>query len=108
MVLSSILTFSPASVQAFVDAQGIELVIRCLKERVYAGGLTLKWLDFAGSDIVYRHACEYLVEVGALKFIFPLFMNRNLPKLYNLSDTISTKQKKMKSEYQTSSRYVHY
>ena len=80
IILAAALTFSTANVKAFVEAQGIELVVRCLKERVHAGGVTLKWIDFAGSDAVHRKACEHLVEAGALKYLFPLFMGRHLPK----------------------------
>lgn len=100
MVLASVLTYSSAAVQSFLDAQGIELVMRCLKERVYAAGLALKWFDFAGSELVYRRACEHLVQAGALKYIFPLFLGHNLPKYY--SEATTTKQKKAKNDFHQS------
>jgi beta-catenin-like protein 1 len=81
MVLASTLTFSSKNVQAFLDRQGVELVIRCLKERSHAGGVALKLLDFTGSDPVHQQACEHLVAAGALKCIFPLFMGRYLPRM---------------------------
>lgn len=81
LVLAALLAYSPAAVEAFVAAQGVELVVRCLKERVYAGAVTLQWLDFAGSDRAYRHACEHLVAAGALRYLFPLFLGRQLPRL---------------------------
>lgn len=97
MTVASLLTFSAEAVQAFLDAQGVELVMRCLKECVYAGATTLKWLDFSGSHAVYRQACEHLVQAGALKFLFPLFMGRNLPQYP--SKTGTAKQKKAKREF---------
>jgi beta-catenin-like protein 1 len=97
MILASLLTYSVAAVQAFLDVQGIEFVVRCLKERTYAGALALKWLDMAGSDVVYRRACEHMVEVGALKYIFPLYMGQNLPKFHTKATT--AKQKKDKREF---------
>lgn len=85
IVLAAALSFSAHNVEAFIRAQGIELVLRCLRERVHAGGLALKWLDFAGvgtegDDAVYRGACEHLVHAGALKFLCPLLMGRHGPR----------------------------
>jgi len=95
LILDSALTFRATSVSAFLDHQGIELVVRCVKERVHAGGVCLKWLDFSGNDAVHRQACEHLVgQAGALKYLFPLLMGRLLPKaaMPNLNTT-STKKK---------------
>ena len=94
MVLASMLTFSSSNTQAFLDRQGVELVLRCLKERQHAGGAALKLLDFpvSGSNRVYRTACEHMVRAGALKYLFPLFMGRNLPK--RAGSTASTKHEK--------------
>ncbi|CAB9507991.1 catenin-like protein 1 [Seminavis robusta] len=79
--IEAALTFSPPNVQAFLDAQGIELVLRCLKEKVHAGGVALKLLDFSGSHAVYQKAAEHLVaQANGLKYFFPLYMGRQLPK----------------------------
>jgi beta-catenin-like protein 1 len=94
IVLASVLTYSPPSAKAFLEAQGIELVVRCLKERVYAGGVALKWLDFSGSDPVYKSACEHLVEAGALKYLCPLLMGKNLPKSLEQSSKKKGKAKR--------------
>ena len=97
LILDSALTFRATNVSAFLDHQGIELVVRCVKERVHAGGVCLKWLDFSGHDAVHRQACEHLVgQAGALKYLFPLFMGRLLPKaaMPNLTTTTSTKKNK--------------
>lgn len=88
IAVEAALTFSPQNVQTFLDAQGIELVLRCLKEKVHAGGVGLKLLDFAGSGDhpVYKKACEHLVaEAGGLKLLFPLYMGRQTPKTAAMS-----------------------
>lgn len=97
VIMASALAYSPANVKAFLDAQGIELAIRCLKERVHAAGVALSWLEFSGSDPVYRHACEQLVDAGALKYLFPLFTGRNPPKI---APTVSTTKKAKKEWHQ--------
>jgi beta-catenin-like protein 1 len=50
MVVGAALLFSHHNVSAFVERQGIELAVRCLQERVHAGGLALKWLDVGSSS----------------------------------------------------------
>ena len=88
IVLTSILTYASASsITAFIERQGIELVIRCLKERVYAGATTLEWLDFHGNATPHQKACEYMVHIGVLKYIFPLLMGKHLPELCDFHDT---------------------
>jgi beta-catenin-like protein 1 len=81
----------PASIQAFLDAQGVELVLRCVKEKVYAGYVTLKWLDFSGggnnaNNPVYRLACERAVDAGLFKYIFALFQGKAYPNHYNTNN----------------------
>lgn len=76
LALASSLTFSPdVNIDKFIEAQGIELVLRCLKEKVHAGGVVLKLLDLRS-----RRACEYLVQAGGLKYVFPIFVGRGIPK----------------------------
>ncbi|KAL7536932.1 hypothetical protein ACHAXR_007487, partial [Thalassiosira sp. AJA248-18] len=69
----------------FVNAEGIELMLRCLRQKVHAGGGALKVLNFAlsgsardgsGTNDAYRKACETFVHAGGLKLLFPLFMAR--------------------------------
>ena len=69
------------NVADFVEAEGIELMLRCLRQKVHAGGGALKVLNFAlsgssTSSNVYRVACEAFVSAGGLKIIFPLYMSR--------------------------------
>lgn len=106
MIMASALTYSPLNVQAFLHGQGIELVVRCLKERVHAGGTALKWLDFAGGfssedgndENVYRKACEHMVAAGSLKYLFPFLMGRALPNLAPVALS-GGNAKKMKKEW---------
>jgi len=83
IILQSCLTFSRCNVQAFLDGQGIELVIRCLKEKVYAGGVCLKLLYFSGNHADYKKACETLVEKGFLRYALPLWMGKYVPNNTN-------------------------
>lgn len=80
IVMSSILTYAPLNIQHFLDAQGVELLVVCLKERVHAGGVILKWLDLAGTEDVHKILCERIVEVGTLKYLFPILTGKHLPK----------------------------
>lgn len=81
IIMASALTYSAANVHAFLRCQGVELVIRCLKERVHAGGVALKWLDFgSGKDAIHTKACETIVDAGALKYLFPILMGRSMPR----------------------------
>lgn len=74
-----------ANVQAFLDGQGIELMLRCIRNGGHGGYGACKILYFACSgsslpsedETSYKRACETLVEAGGLKQIFPLFMGRS-------------------------------
>ena len=80
IILSSCISFSAPNLEAFLDGQGVELVIRCLKEKMHAGGSSLKLLDFFGVEEVYKKAAEKLVTAGGLKYLFPIFVGRRIPK----------------------------
>lgn len=74
----------------FVKAEGIELMLRCVRQKVHAGGGALRVLNFALSksstsrnccdndcdDDAYKIACETFVNTGGLKLLFPLYMAR--------------------------------
>ena len=74
-----------ANVQAFLDGQGVELMLRCIRNGGHGGYGACKILYFACSgsslpsedETSYKRACEILVEAGGLKQIFPLFMGRS-------------------------------
>ena len=107
IVLDGALTWSATNVQRFGQAQGMQLVLRCLKERVHAGGVALKWLDFTttttssnDSNSVYQKACQDLVhEASGLKYLMPLWMARNLPKLTILESMGKKETKRRKKEW---------
>jgi beta-catenin-like protein 1 len=100
LVLASLLVFASASddkakeegenifLFQFLKAQGPELIVRCLKERVHLGGVGLALLDLR-----HKHACEYLVgTVGILKYLFPLWMGQSIPKPATMSTTSLSKK----------------
>ncbi len=80
IILSSCISFSTSNLTSFLDGQGVELVIRCLKERMHAGGSCLKLLDFFGGEGVHKAAAERLVTAGGLKYLFPIFVGSRIPK----------------------------
>jgi beta-catenin-like protein 1 len=119
MVMGAVLLFSSHNLTAFVERQGIELALRCLQERVHAGGLALKWLDVGTSsppllqveassakangtsggaaavgDDARREFCEHMVKAGAFKYLFPMFMGRHLPKAAPIALAASKRAKK--------------
>ena len=70
------------NVTDFVKAEGIELMLRCIRQKVHAGGGALRVLNFALSrsssssrndsdkdceDDAYKIACEAFVNIGGLK-----------------------------------------
>mmetsp|Transcript_1245 Transcript_1245/g.3096 ORF Transcript_1245/g.3096 Transcript_1245/m.3096 type:complete len:550 (+) Transcript_1245:134-1783(+) len=94
MILSSCVSFSISNITSFLEGQGVELVIRCLKERMHAGGASLKLLDFFGDDRVYKVGAERLVTTGGLRFLFPIFVGKRIPKPANQSSrSIKAKRK---------------
>jgi len=80
ITLSSCISFSTVNLSSFLEGDGVELVIRCLKEKNHSGGSSLKLLDFLGDDKVYKRAAERLVVAGSLKFLFPIFGGSRYPK----------------------------
>lgn len=80
LALSSCIAFSDANLVAFLQGQGVELTIRCLKERVHSGATTLKLLEFVGNSKEHQRACERLVTAGGFKYLFPLFLGTRIPK----------------------------
>lgn len=94
VLLSSCISFSTQNLEAFLEGQGIELVLRCLKERAHSGACGLKLLDFFGNETIHKRACESLVKAGGLKYLFPLFLGSRIPQPAKPSQVISTKAKK--------------
>lgn len=96
VLLSSCISFSTKNLSAFLEGQGIELVLRCLKECVHAGASALKLLDFYGGEAIHKEACEHLVKAGGLKFLFPMLLGSRIPKPALLDLKTASKKAKRK------------
>ena len=80
-ILASALAFSTQNIPKFQERQGVELVLRCIREKMHSGGVGLQLLDIRD-----KASCEHLVVAGGLKSLFPLFMGRAIPKPAPCSD----------------------
>lgn len=69
----------PSNQEAFRSAEGFDLLVRFLKERRFAAAPAVKAINFAISGSLRN--CEAFVDAGGLKYIFPMFMGRNMPKI---------------------------
>ena len=84
------------NVDTFLNGQGVELMLRCISERVNSGFGSLKVLFFclsgSGSSSTssrsYKAASQTFVEAGGLKLLFPIFMGRKsaMPKPAKCTD----------------------
>lgn len=73
----------------FLENEGFELMIKCLKEGAYAATCALKTLSFAITSSTA--SCIRFVEVGGLRYLFPAFMGKSVTKNF-------TKKKGVKLE----------
>jgi beta-catenin-like protein 1 len=80
-IMASALTFSSQNAPMFLKGQGMELVLRCLREKIHSGGVALQLLDIRD-----KASCEHLVVAGGLKSLFPIFIGRSIPKPALCSD----------------------
>ena len=62
----------------FLSCEGFELLTRCLKEQQYAAGCTIHAINYA--VLKNRAACARLVDVGGMKYIFPLLTGGGMKK----------------------------
>ncbi len=78
------------NVNVFLETEGVELMLRCINERVHTGFCAMKILFFcvSGSSEPYKRAAETFVDAGGLKSLFPIFMNKksSMPKPARCSD----------------------
>mmetsp|Transcript_11801 Transcript_11801/g.17914 ORF Transcript_11801/g.17914 Transcript_11801/m.17914 type:complete len:756 (+) Transcript_11801:158-2425(+) len=76
--------FNNENINEFLERQGVELMVRCINERVHSGFCAMKILFFSlsGSSQSYKRASETFVDAGGLKSLFPIFMGRksSMPK----------------------------
>ena len=77
-----------------MEAEGFDLLCRCLKERQYAAIPALNVVKFAIENKI--DCCEQFVNAGGFKYLFPYFVGRNVKKQNKRKieditiDTIST------------------
>ena len=67
--------------ELFLENEGFELMMKCLKEGAYAATCSLKTLSFAITSSTA--SCSRFVEVGGLKFLFPTFMGKSIAKNFS-------------------------
>ena len=76
------------NVEEFLSRQGIELMLRCINERLHSGFGAMKVLFYAVSGPVakttcfYKKAAESFVDAGGFRSLFPIFMGKRsaIPK----------------------------
>jgi beta-catenin-like protein 1 len=76
------------NVMPFLEAQGVELMLRCINEGVHSGLGALKVLLFSmlgpasSNSKLYKEAAETMVDAGGFKMLFPIFMGKRsaMPK----------------------------
>jgi beta-catenin-like protein 1 len=68
----------PDNQDQFLQLEGFELMMRCLHEQQYAAGCVMNVVNFA----VAKHTacCERFVDVGGLKYLFPILVGKGLKK----------------------------
>lgn len=64
--------------EKFLQYEGFELMMKCLSEQEYAAGCTLNTLSYA--VMKNRSCCERFIEVGGLRYIFPILVGKGLKK----------------------------
>jgi len=74
----------------FVACEGFELMIRILKEAKYAAICSIKSINYALID--NADACAKLIDVGGLKYIFPILTGKGLPKADKKSHQLSIEE----------------
>jgi beta-catenin-like protein 1 len=67
----------PENQDKFLACEGMELMVRCLKEQKHAAICALRVVKYATSNN-HRACCEKFVAVGGLKYAFPALMGRGL------------------------------
>ncbi|ORY30833.1 putative beta-catenin-like protein 1 [Naematelia encephala] len=77
----------PEMKAAFLEAEGVELMIIMMKEKLLARTRAIKVLDYAMQTEDGSGACERFVEMLGLKTFFSAFMGKGEPKKRKLGAT---------------------
>lgn len=80
----------PENQTRFRLGEGIELILRCIKEMKYAAGLAIRTLSHAVHNS--KSNCERVVEAGGLKVLFPMLMGRGMPKTDKKKGALSKRE----------------
>ncbi|KAF8341535.1 DUF1716-domain-containing protein [Cantharellus anzutake] len=70
----------PGIKKAFLDGEGVELMVIMMREKKLSRSRSMKVLDFAMSGPAGSTNCERFVEVLGLKSLFPAFMQKGNSK----------------------------
>ncbi|KAG6917898.1 hypothetical protein DXG01_000507 [Tephrocybe rancida] len=70
----------PAVKAQFLAAEGPDLMVLMMKEKLQAKSRSIKVLDYAMSGIAGSAICEAFVEASGLKILFPAFMGKGSKK----------------------------
>ncbi|KAK1236628.1 hypothetical protein PQX77_000180 [Marasmius sp. AFHP31] len=67
----------PSNKHLFIQAEGPDLMVLIMKEKLQARSRAIKTLDFAMSGPAGTAACEAFIEALGLKTLFPIFMGKS-------------------------------
>ncbi|KAL0574666.1 hypothetical protein V5O48_007282 [Marasmius crinis-equi] len=70
----------PSNKQLFIQAEGPDLMVLMMKEKLQARSRAIKTLDFAMSGPAGTASCEAFIEALGLKTLFPIFMGKGTKK----------------------------
>lgn len=62
--------------ESFRNLQGIELMIRLIRELNFSSKLALKVVSYALNESPYN--CRHFIDSLGLKFLFPVFMKKGI------------------------------
>ncbi|KAL4241967.1 Armadillo-like helical [Abortiporus biennis] len=71
----------PEIKKAFLDCEGVDLMVLMMKEKMQSRSRSIKVLDHAMSGPAGSAACETFVEASGLKYLFSAFMGKQSKKL---------------------------
>jgi hypothetical protein len=84
----------PENQEKFRVGEGFELMIRCLSEQKYAASCAIRAISYA--VIENKANAEKFIDVGGMKYLFPMLLGRSLPKVTIAGRKKSRSQKEKK------------
>ena len=92
----------PENQEKFRIGEGFELMIRCLSEQKYAASCAIRVINYA--VIENKANAIKLVEVGGMKYLFPMLLGRSLPKI-TIAERKKSRSQKEKKELEEQVSY---